>query len=173
MKRHGLGAMQCVLVAVILIVAGCGGAGETSTPNVATVRYQTSSGAIPPDQAWVETYTVASTGTVFTRSGVSTTTTVNAGEWTLTGFGTDETALFNALTGHSVYTVHKTGQGTAPPVSRGTQIYTIAYDNNTEHEVVVGDGSQYNNPDLVTASIDGYIAKISLPAEAVSRFKSN
>lgn len=173
-----INAIGGALLTAALTLAGCGGADAPSpAPTVAAVSYEATSGAVPPDLAWDETCTVSAAGTVFTRSGMSATTTVNTGTWTVAPFGANENTLFNALTGPHIFRVHKTGQGSVPalaiPPGGGTQIYTIQYDNNADHQVILGDGSLYNNAELVTAPIDAYIAALPLPPDAVNRFKTN
>jgi hypothetical protein len=83
---------------------------------------------------------------------------------------------FNDLSGSAVYGVVKPGQGTNTIVGGGIQEYTILYDNGDNgdtREVIIGDGSIYNNAELITILINNYIANVTLPADASNTYKTS
>lgn len=162
-----------ILAALLLFITACPGNHNSNVPlpNVTEVTYRETSGAVSPDNAWSEAYVVSPAGLTFVRTGYSALTTVNTGTWTINSFGINETKLFNDLSGDAVYGVEKTGQGT-PPIGGGIKDYTIHYDNGGTKEVIIGDGSIYNNAGLIATPINNYIANITLPAGASKKYKS-
>lgn len=174
MRRNLNQVLLGLFIVAMFGFAGCGRGGDkaTSVPNVAAVTYRISSGAISPDLAWDETYTISPVGLTFIRAGFSASSTVNSGSWTINSYGENEKKLFDSLSGPDVFGVLKTGQGTVPLlVGVGIQDYTIQYDSGVTKEVIIGDGSLYNNSGLVTAPINNYIANIALPTGVSNRYK--
>lgn len=159
-----------VVVAIFLFLTACSRSHNSDVPNVADVTYRETSGAVSPDYAWDEKYTVSPDGLIFVRTGFSALTTVNTGTWMINSYGTNEAKLFSDLSSADVYGVVKTGQGSAP-VGGGIKDYSIRYDNGDTREVIIGDGSIYSNADLITTPIDNYISNVILPAGASNRYK--
>lgn len=154
---------------ICLMLSACSGDTNSEVPAVSTVSYRVTSGAVAPDLAWDETYTMSSSGLTFVRIGHTTTTTVNAGTWVLNSYGQNEAKLFSELAGSDVYYIVKTGQGSAQ--TGEIKDYTVGYATGATIEVILGDGSAYNNSSFLTTPIDNYIASTTLPTDATSRYK--
>lgn len=152
----------------LLFIPGCVG-NDPGVPGVSEISYRETSGAVSPEVSWEEVYTVSSAGVTFVRTGFSEVTSVNTGTWTINSYGTNEAQLFRDLSGSDVYNVVKTGQ-TMPPTDAGIQDFTVRYVNGEKREVI-NDGSTYNNPAVITTPINNFLAKVVLPADAVSRYK--
>lgn len=153
--------------AVILGLTGC--SGDSSRPQISTVSFRTTSSTVTPDMAWSETYIVSSTGVTIKRDGSSN---VNNGTWAINSYGQAESDLIQNLSKPGVFEISKTGQDATVPVGGYIAVYTILYDNGLAKEVVIGDGSTYNNAELITAPINNYMANITLPRGALSKFKA-
>lgn len=162
------------VVAILLFGAACSGSRNSDVPmdlpNVESVTYRETSGAVSPDSAWSELYTVSSDGLTFVRTGYSELTTVNTGTWTINSYGSKEAKLFSDLSTADVFWVVKTGEG-AVAAGSGIKDYTIRYANGGTKEVIIGDGSMYNNAGLITAPTDSYVSSVVLPADASNRYK--
>jgi hypothetical protein len=137
---------------------------------ITEVIYRETTGPVDPNTAWTEVYTVSTSGSTFERIGFSVTTTVNEGTWVVNIYGAHESDLFGDLSGTDVYFVKKIIQNPLP-MGGGIKQYTIRYDNGETREVIIGDGSIYNNAGLITTPINDYIANVVLPAGATSRYK--
>lgn len=177
MKRGACVFILGLFVVVSFCLAGCGsdndgkGSSTSETPNISMVTYRVTSGMVSPAFAWDETYTISSAGVTFKRSAYSENSTVNTGVWAIGSYGTNEVTLFNTLSGPDVYAVKKTGEENSPPIGGGVTDYSIRYDNGVTVEVVTGSGYIYNNSALITTPINTYISSVTLPVEAVNRFK--
>jgi hypothetical protein len=158
------------IVASLLFITACSSSHNSDVPNVAGVTYRETSGAVSPDVAWDEKYTISPAGVTFVRTGFSALTTVNTGTWTINSYGTNEAKLVSDLSTADVYGVVKTGQGPSPR-GGGIKDYTILYDNGDTREIIIGDGSIYNNADLITTPTNSYLSDVVLPADASSRYK--
>lgn len=161
--------MRKFLTLLILLISACSN-GTSNAPNLVSVTYRDGSGTVPPKYAWSEQYSVTSAGLSFERTAPASPTSVNAGSWVINSFGSNERKLFQDLSGMAVYSVTKTGQGVSR-VGGGITTYELCYDNGERRAVVIGDGSNYHNPELITTPIDNFISKISLPHGASNRFQ--
>jgi hypothetical protein len=159
------------ILIILLLITACPSSRNPSVPNVAAITYRETSGPISADTAWDELYTVSTTDLTFVRTGYSALTTINTGTWTINTYGPNEAKLFSDLSSIDVYNVKKTGQDSLP-VGAGIKDYTIRYTNGEIREVIVGDGSTYNNVELITTPINNYIADINLPVDASQRYRS-
>jgi hypothetical protein len=139
-------------------------------PKVTEISYRETSGPLSPDSAWDEEHAVSPVGTTFVRTGDSALTTVNTGTWRINSDGVNEAKLFSDLSGTDVYSVKKNGRGAT--IGAGIREYTVRYDNGDIRSVVLGDGSTYNDPGLITTPINDYIATLVLPAAAQSRYRA-
>lgn len=159
-----------LFAAFLLFITAC--SSNSNIPNVSSVTFRESTGPVDPVTVWNEQYTISSKGLTFERSGYSELTTANTGTWTVNGYGANETELFRDLSGHDVYSVYKIGQSSLP-IGGGLKIYTVIYDNGEKKEVIIGDGSIYNNAPVITTPINSYIENVVLPVDAAKRYNVN
>jgi hypothetical protein len=165
--------MRTILLFMFVAVLGSCGLGSRASScrgNVSQVSHIATSGPVPDEDQWSERYDISEGKVLFSRTGPSAASDLITGTWEIDVVPEEVTSLFEQLRAIDCSSVQEIPPE-VPLDGGGTVIYEIRYEEGDVLSLWYREGTTYTGAEPIVEAIDGFIGRLTLPAEAAVQYR--